>query len=241
MGVTGARASRRRRGARSWSSAPRPSPTCRSASGSASRPASRPPRSPPTPTASSSARRWSRCLTDAADEAAGLESLRDAGRGARGRRPERPLRMRLLPNPVHRDLLALVLRLVLGGVVLVAGALKVGQLETSARSVRAYQLLPYDVAGGSRLRPARARARRRGAADPGAVHPGVRGHRGAADGRRSSSASPRPGLAACRSTAAVSARGEPSRASQTQYPRRSPATSGCSPAPCGSPCGRARR
>lgn len=55
--------------------------------------------------------------------------------------------MRLLPNPVHRDLLALVLRLVLGGVVLVAGALKVGQLETSARSVRAYQLLPYDVAG----------------------------------------------------------------------------------------------
>ena len=55
--------------------------------------------------------------------------------------------MRLLPNPVHRDLLALLLRLVLGVVILVAGALKVGQLETSARSVRAYQLLPYDVAG----------------------------------------------------------------------------------------------
>jgi uncharacterized membrane protein YphA (DoxX/SURF4 family) len=55
--------------------------------------------------------------------------------------------MRLLPNPAHRDLLALLLRLVLGGVILVAGALKVGQLETSARSVRAYQLLPYDVAG----------------------------------------------------------------------------------------------
>jgi uncharacterized membrane protein YphA (DoxX/SURF4 family) len=55
--------------------------------------------------------------------------------------------MRLLPNPVHRDLLALLLRLVLGGVILVAGALKVGQLETSARSVRAYQLLPFDVAG----------------------------------------------------------------------------------------------
>jgi uncharacterized membrane protein YphA (DoxX/SURF4 family) len=34
--------------------------------------------------------------------------------------------MRLLPNPVHRDLLALLLRLVLGG---------------------AYQLLPFDVAG----------------------------------------------------------------------------------------------
>jgi uncharacterized membrane protein YphA (DoxX/SURF4 family) len=40
-----------------------------------------------------------------------------------------------------------VLRLVLGGVVLAAGLLKIGHLETSARAVRAYQLLPYDVAG----------------------------------------------------------------------------------------------
>jgi len=55
--------------------------------------------------------------------------------------------VRLLPNPRHRDLLGLVLRLLLGGVVLTAGALKVGQPETSARAVRAYQLLPYDVAG----------------------------------------------------------------------------------------------
>ena len=55
--------------------------------------------------------------------------------------------MRLLPNPAHRDLLGLLLRLVLGGVVLVAGALKVGHLETSARAVRAYQLLPFDLAG----------------------------------------------------------------------------------------------
>ena len=46
-----------------------------------------------------------------------------------------------------RDWVGLVARLVLGGVVIVAGALKVGHLETSARSVRAYQLLPYDVAG----------------------------------------------------------------------------------------------
>lgn len=45
------------------------------------------------------------------------------------------------------DLLGLLARAVLGGVLLVAGLLKVGHLETSARSVRAYQLLPYDVAG----------------------------------------------------------------------------------------------
>jgi uncharacterized membrane protein YphA (DoxX/SURF4 family) len=45
------------------------------------------------------------------------------------------------------DLVGLLLRLVLGGVLVVAGALKVGQLESSARAVRAYQLLPYDVAG----------------------------------------------------------------------------------------------
>jgi uncharacterized membrane protein YphA (DoxX/SURF4 family) len=53
----------------------------------------------------------------------------------------------VLPDPRHRDLLGLLLRLVLGGVVLLAGALKVGHLETSARAVRAYQLLPFDVAG----------------------------------------------------------------------------------------------
>jgi uncharacterized membrane protein YphA (DoxX/SURF4 family) len=55
--------------------------------------------------------------------------------------------VRLLPNPRHRDLLGLVLRLVLGTVVLAAGLLKITQPETSARAVRAYQLLPYDVAG----------------------------------------------------------------------------------------------
>jgi uncharacterized membrane protein YphA (DoxX/SURF4 family) len=53
----------------------------------------------------------------------------------------------LLSNPRLRDVIGLLARLVLGGVVLVAGLLKVGHLETSARSVRAYQLLPYDVAG----------------------------------------------------------------------------------------------
>ena len=55
--------------------------------------------------------------------------------------------MNLLSNPRHRDLVGLVLRLVLGGVVLVAGLLKVGHLETSARAVRAYRLLPFDMAG----------------------------------------------------------------------------------------------
>jgi uncharacterized membrane protein YphA (DoxX/SURF4 family) len=50
-------------------------------------------------------------------------------------------------NPRVRDLVGLLARLVLGVVVLAAGLLKVGHLETSARSVRAYQLLPYDVAG----------------------------------------------------------------------------------------------
>lgn len=45
------------------------------------------------------------------------------------------------------DVVGLLLRLVLGGVILVAGLLKVGHLETSARSVRAYQLLNYDLAG----------------------------------------------------------------------------------------------
>ena len=55
--------------------------------------------------------------------------------------------MAALSNPRLRDVIGLLARLVLGGVILVAGLLKVGHLETSARSVRAYQLLPYDVAG----------------------------------------------------------------------------------------------
>lgn len=55
--------------------------------------------------------------------------------------------MSLLSSPRLHDAIGLLARLVLGGVVLVAGLLKVGHLETSARSVRAYQLLPYDVAG----------------------------------------------------------------------------------------------
>ena len=45
------------------------------------------------------------------------------------------------------DLLGTLLRLVLGGVLLVAGALKVTNLGASALAVRAYQLLPYDLAG----------------------------------------------------------------------------------------------
>ena len=45
------------------------------------------------------------------------------------------------------DLLGTLLRLVLGGVLLLAGALKVTNLGQSALAVRAYQLLPYDLAG----------------------------------------------------------------------------------------------
>ena len=52
-----------------------------------------------------------------------------------------------LADPRVRDVTGLLARVVLGGVVLVAGLLKVAHLETSARAVRAYQLLPYDLAG----------------------------------------------------------------------------------------------
>lgn len=55
--------------------------------------------------------------------------------------------MRILASSRQRDLIGLLLRLVLGGVVLAAGLLKVAHPEASARAVRAYQLLPYDVAG----------------------------------------------------------------------------------------------
>jgi uncharacterized membrane protein YphA (DoxX/SURF4 family) len=45
------------------------------------------------------------------------------------------------------DLVGLLARLVLGCVLVVAGALKVSSPAASALAVRAYQLLPYDVAG----------------------------------------------------------------------------------------------
>jgi uncharacterized membrane protein YphA (DoxX/SURF4 family) len=57
------------------------------------------------------------------------------------------VRQHRLADPRHRDVVGLLARVVLGGVVLVAGLLKVAHLESSARAVRAYQLLPYDVAG----------------------------------------------------------------------------------------------
>lgn len=46
----------------------------------------------------------------------------------------------------RRDWFALLARLVLGGVLVVAGALKIGHPAASARAVQAYHLLPYDVA-----------------------------------------------------------------------------------------------
>lgn len=44
------------------------------------------------------------------------------------------------------DLTGLVARLLVGGVMLVAGLLKVTKPEVSARAVQAYQLLPFDLA-----------------------------------------------------------------------------------------------
>lgn len=45
------------------------------------------------------------------------------------------------------DWVGLTARLVLGGVLLAAGALKVGSPLVSARAVQAYQIFPFDVAG----------------------------------------------------------------------------------------------
>ncbi|HOF62786.1 MAG TPA: DoxX family membrane protein [Dermatophilaceae bacterium] len=45
------------------------------------------------------------------------------------------------------ELVRAIARIILGVVVLVAGALKVTNLAQSAFAVRAYQLLPYDLAG----------------------------------------------------------------------------------------------
>ena len=49
-------------------------------------------------------------------------------------------------RPRTLDTVGLLARLVLGGVMLVAGALKVTKPEVSARAVQAYQLLPFDTA-----------------------------------------------------------------------------------------------
>lgn len=50
-------------------------------------------------------------------------------------------------NDRTKDVLGLLARLVLGGVLLVAGALKVGRPLTSQRAVQAFDVLPYDLAG----------------------------------------------------------------------------------------------
>jgi len=52
----------------------------------------------------------------------------------------------LLRRPRTLDAIGLVARLALGGVMLVAGLLKVARPEVSARAVQAYQLLPFDLA-----------------------------------------------------------------------------------------------
>lgn len=58
----------------------------------------------------------------------------------------RTLRIRTLLQPPGRYWLATVARLVLGGVFIAAGAVKVGDLSASGRAVAAYRLLPFDVA-----------------------------------------------------------------------------------------------
>lgn len=52
----------------------------------------------------------------------------------------------LLRPPRSLDLVGLVARLLLGGVMLVAGLLKVTKPDVSARAVQAYQILPFDLA-----------------------------------------------------------------------------------------------
>jgi uncharacterized membrane protein YphA (DoxX/SURF4 family) len=59
---------------------------------------------------------------------------------------EQPGSGSLLRRPRTLDTVGLLARLVLGGVMLVAGGLKVTKPEVSARAVQAYQLLPFDLA-----------------------------------------------------------------------------------------------
>ena len=74
---------------------------------------------------------------------AGRESAQDGVHGTpRSSRPG---------GPWHRDeritsWIGLAARLILGGVLLVAGALKIGTPLASARAVQAYQIFPFDVA-----------------------------------------------------------------------------------------------
>mgnify|MGYP003408943332 FL=1 len=50
-------------------------------------------------------------------------------------------------NARVKDVLGLLARLILGGVLVYAGAVKVGKPLTSQRAVQAYDVLPYDLAG----------------------------------------------------------------------------------------------
>ena len=47
---------------------------------------------------------------------------------------------------IYQPWLTLVARLILGGVLLAAGGLKIGNLQKSAMAVRAYEMLPVDLA-----------------------------------------------------------------------------------------------
>lgn len=52
----------------------------------------------------------------------------------------------VLTSPAWQRWVTLAARLILGAVLIVAGALKVGELQSSVDAVRAYQILPWDVA-----------------------------------------------------------------------------------------------
>ena len=159
----------------------------------------------------------------------------------RRRRSQASTQAHLLPGFGDvKDWFGLVARLVTGGVWIVAGALKLPDPADSVRAVRAYDLLPeavvpavghllpvVEVVIGLCLVARRPRARH------------VAWCRRCCSSR-SSSASPAPGRAGCRSTAAASAAGARSPTRRRSTPARSPATSACWRCPRGSSSGHAR-
>ena len=130
-------------------------------------------------------------------------------------------------------------RLVVGGVWLVAGAIKVPNGAESVRAVRAYRSCPEAIVPTVGHVAARRGDRGRARPDRRRAHAGRWPSSRRCCSSPSSSASPRPGRAASRSTAAASA----AAASTPTRPRstrgRSPATSACCCCRCGWSGGRA--
>ena len=118
-------------------------------------------------------------------------------------------------------------RLLVGAVLVVAGALKLPDPAAAERAVRAYRLLPEALVARGGLRAA-GRRDRRGARAAGRR---LRADGGvavaAACSPSTSPRSPRSGPAGCRSTAAASATAARSPPGRPPTPPRSPGTSGC--------------